>query len=89
MDLQSILDKEKTTMNLEIQMKICILKAVIRANFKLKDAFEINCKGTYVQPNAYNKMFLKNFPMGIKKLQQMCNEQNITLPDEQRKTKAA
>jgi|688.fasta_scaffold750019_2 hypothetical protein len=89
MDLQSILDKEKETLNLEIQMKICILKAVIKSNFKLKDAFEINCKGSYIQPNAYNKMFLKNFPMGIKKLQLMCNEQNIILPDEQRKSKAA
>lgn len=58
--------KQKESLNLEIVQKRLILLAFIRANFNIEKAFRINCEGTYYTFDAYDKLWRKFFPGGIK-----------------------
>jgi hypothetical protein len=73
-DLKEILS-HKESLNLEVVQKRLVLLALIKANFKIRVAFEINCKGSYYTFDAYDKLYRKHFPGGLKNLKNQFMEQ--------------
>ncbi len=67
-DLRKILFVDKDSMRLEDNEKRLILIALIRTNFNAKEAYKLNCDGTYYTWYAYDKLWRKHFIYGMKNL---------------------
>jgi len=75
--------KRTESLNLERNEKRLILLALIKTNFKAKDAYKLNCT-EFVTFDSYYKKILKYFVTGLKDLKETYEKQ---LQLEQEKTK--
>ena len=80
-DLKFILS-QKDSLNLEMGQKRLILKAMIKSNFRIKKAFEINCNGSFYTYDRYDKIFRKTFTGGVKELKKSYIKQFNMIEDE-------
>jgi len=74
-DLKSIILKDKDSMHIDTVHRRLILIAFIRTNFNAKDAYELNCGGTYYTYQAYDKLWRRHFNMGMKELKENFKKQ--------------
>lgn len=65
---------QKDSLNLEIAQRRLILIALIRTDFNIQKAYEINCKDSFYSLDNYNKMWRVHFPCGIKELRRQFKE---------------
>ena len=63
------LTKRTESLNLERNEKRLILLALIKTDFKAKDAFKLNCP-EYITFDSYYKKILKYFCTGLKDLKE-------------------